>query len=191
MGVANTIIALAEGVEVVHSTVLGLGERAGNTPMEETVMALLTLYGIDTGIKYDQLYSLANLVKTLSGHHVASNRPVVGDSLFQIESGIIASWFQNCGEQNPTELFPYHWDVVGQPAAKVVLGKGSGIDSIKNALKNLGVAASEQEAMKVVVAVKNFSLNSKRLLTEKEFRQVVDTTLPEKAVRSGQAHTER
>jgi isopropylmalate/homocitrate/citramalate synthase len=71
------------------------------------------------------------------------------------------------------------------------LGKGSGIDSIKNALKNLGVAASEQEAMKVVVAVKNFSLNSKRLLTEKEFRQVVDTTLPEKAVRSGQAHTER
>jgi isopropylmalate/homocitrate/citramalate synthase len=190
MGVANTIIALAEGVEVVHSTVLGLGERAGNTPMEETVMALLTLYGIDTGIKYDQLYSLATLVKTLSGHHVASNRPVVGDALFQIESGIIASWFQNCGEQNPTELFPYHWDVVGQPAARVVLGKGSGIDSVKNALKNLGVQASEEEAMKVVANVKNFSLGCKRLLTEEEFRKVVDTTLPDKAVGSGQAvHT--
>ena len=54
MGVANTIMAVAEGVEVVHSTVLGLGERAGNVPMEETAMALLTLYGIDTGLKYDK-----------------------------------------------------------------------------------------------------------------------------------------
>ena len=59
MGVANTVMALAEGVEVVHSTVLGLGERAGNVPLEETAMALLTLYGVDTGIKYDKLYKLA------------------------------------------------------------------------------------------------------------------------------------
>src|ERR1700729_2255476 len=103
MGVANTIMALAEGVEVVHSTVLGLGERAGNVPLEETAMALRTLYGIDIGIKYDKLYGLANLVKQLSGHAVASNRPVVGDQLFQIESGIIASWFQNCGDQHTTE----------------------------------------------------------------------------------------
>ncbi len=43
MGIANTIMAVAEGVEVIHSTVLGLGERAGNVPMEETAMALLTL----------------------------------------------------------------------------------------------------------------------------------------------------
>ena len=72
MGVANTIMALAEGVEVVHSTVLGLGERAGNVPIEETAMALLTLYGIDTGIKYDKFYGLAQLVEQLSGHAVAT-----------------------------------------------------------------------------------------------------------------------
>src|SRR6201997_4023147 len=110
MGIANTIMAVAEGVEVIHSTVLGLGERAGNVPMEETAMALLTLYGIDIGLKYEKLYSLARLVEQLSGHKVASNRPVVGEALYQIESGIIASWFQNCGAQKPTELFPYHWD---------------------------------------------------------------------------------
>ena len=85
MGIANTIMALAEGVEVVHSTVLGLGERAGNVPIEETAMALLTLYGIDTGLKYDKLYGLARLVEQLSGHKVASNRPVVGEQLFQID----------------------------------------------------------------------------------------------------------
>ncbi len=181
MGVANTIMALAEGVEVVHSTVLGIGERAGNTPMEETVMALLTLYGIDIGLKYDKLYSLAHLVRQLSGQLVPTNKPVVGEALFQIESGIIASWFQNCGDENPTELFPYRWDLVGQPPAKVVLGKGSGIDSIKAALVRLGVQASEEEAMSVVSAVKEFSLKHKRLLTDQEFRSIVASTLPQKA----------
>ena len=178
MGIANTIMAVAEGVEVIHSTVLGLGERAGNVPIEETAMALLTLYGIDTGLKYDKLYGLARLVEQLSGHKVASNRPVVGEQLFQIESGIIASWWQNCGKDNPTELFPFHWDVVGQPPAKVVLGKGSGIDSIKAALKGIGVEANDEEAMQVVVGVKEFSLQHKRLLTDEEFRSVVAKVLP-------------
>jgi isopropylmalate/homocitrate/citramalate synthase len=180
MGIANTVMALAEGVEVVHSTVLGLGERAGNVPIEETAMALLTLYGIDTGLKCDKLYGLARLVEQLSGHRVASNRPVVGEQLFQIESGIIASWWQNCGKDNPTELFPFHWDVVGQPPAKVVLGKGSGIDSIKAALKDIGVQATEEEAMQVVAGVKEFSLEHKRLLTDAEFRAVVAKVLPNK-----------
>jgi isopropylmalate/homocitrate/citramalate synthase len=180
MGIANTIMAVAEGVEVIHSTVLGLGERAGNVPIEETAMALLTLYGIDSGIKYDKLYGLARLVEQLSGHKVASNRPVVGEQLFQIESGIIASWWQNCGKDNPTELFPFHWDVVGQPPAKVVLGKGSGIDSIKAALKGIGVEANDEEAMQVVVGVKEFSLQHKRLLTDEEFRSVVARVLPNK-----------
>jgi len=181
MGVANTVMALAEGVEVVHSTVLGLGERAGNTPMEETVMALLMLYGVDTGIKYEKLYGLARLVEDLAGHKVPSNKPVVGDQLFQIESGIIASWFQNCGNEYATELFPYRWDVVGQAPAKVVLGKGSGIDSVKAALKNMGAEASEAEAMSVVAAVKEFSLRHKRLLTDAEFQSVVESTLPAKS----------
>src|SRR5579864_8810830 len=180
MGVANTIMAVAEGVEVVHSTVLGIGERAGNTPMEETVMALLTLYGIDTGIKHEKLYELAKLVQDLSGHAVPKNKPVVGDQLFQIESGIIASWWQNCGESNATELFPYRWDVVGQAPAKIVLGKGSGIDSIRAALKSMGVDFTEEEAMQVVMAVKELSLGTKRLLTDEEFRGVVEKTLPHK-----------
>lgn len=182
MGIANTIMAVAEGVEVIHSTVLGLGERAGNVPMEETAMALLTMYGIDTGLKYDQFYKLAHMVKELSGHAVASNRPVVGEALFQIESGIIASWWQNCGQDHPTELFPFRWDVVGQPAPKVVLGKGSGIDSIKAALRAHGMEFTEEEAMQVVMAVKTHSLEHKRLLTQDEFVSIAEKTLPHRAV---------
>src|SRR5450830_91434 len=79
MGVANTIMALAEGVEVMHTTVLGIGERAGNTPMEETAMALLTLYGVDTGLNYAKFFELAHLVAELSQTPILPNRPVVGD----------------------------------------------------------------------------------------------------------------
>jgi isopropylmalate/homocitrate/citramalate synthase len=177
MGVANTIMALAEGVEVMHTTVLGIGERAGNTPMEETAMALLTLYGVDTGLNYAKFFELAHLVAELSQTPILPNRPVVGDQLFHIESGIIASWFQNCGVDNPTELFPYRWDVVGQPPAQIVYGKGSGIDSIKGALKSIGLAYTEDEAMKVLAAVKQFSLDHKRLLTPDEFKRVSTETL--------------
>jgi len=179
MGIANTVMAVAEGVEVIHSTVLGIGERAGNVPMEETAMALLTLYGIDTGLKYNKFFKLAQLVEKLSGHRVASNRPVVGEQLFQIESGIIASWWMNCGEEKATELFPFRWDVVGQQAPKIVIGKGSGIDSIKAKLKELGIEASEEEAMKVLMAIKQHSLSTKSLLTNEEVRKVVASVLPQ------------
>ena len=184
MGIANTIMAVAEGVEVIHSTVLGIGERAGNIPMEETVMGLLTLYGVDTGLKYDRLYSLAHLVEKLSGHAVPKNHPVVGDLLFAIESGIIASWYQNCGDENATELFPFRWELVGQSPARVVMGKGSGIDSVKNRLEKNGVNFTEEEAMSVVSAVKDFSLRHKRLLTDQEFDSIVESVLAHKVAGS-------
>ena len=60
----------------------------------------------------------------------------------------------------------------------MVFGKGSGIDSIKNGLKKLGVEFTEEEAMQVVMAVKEFSLQHKRLLTAAEFRSIVAKTLP-------------
>jgi isopropylmalate/homocitrate/citramalate synthase len=75
-------------------------------------------------------------------------------------------------------LFPYRWDVVGQAAPKIVIGKGSGIDSIKSALKNIGVEFTEEEAMQVLAAVKEHSLGTKQLLTDAEFRGVVEKTIP-------------
>lgn len=177
LGVANTIMALAEGVEVIHSTVLGIGERAGNTPMEETVMALLTMYGVDVGIKYDKLTGLAKLVQELSGQAVPGNKPVVGDGLYKIESGIIASWFKNCDYQYATELFPFRWEVVGQPSAEIVMGKGSGIDSIKMWLHKLEIETNEDEAMAVLGAVKQFGLKNKRLMSEAEFESLANQTL--------------
>ena len=181
MGVANTIMALAEGVDVMHTTVLGIGERSGNTPMEETVMALKTMYGVDTGIDCTKLTPLANLVQRLAGVAVPSNKPIVGSALYQIESGIIASWFKNCGEKFATELFPIRWNAVGQPPAEVVMGKGSGIDSVNMWLQDIGMQVSDDDAMKVMAAVKAHSLKNKRLLSRAEFRDLAKRVLAERA----------
>ena len=177
LGVANTIMALAEGVEVMHTTVLGIGERAGNVPMEETAMALLTMYGIDLGLDYSKLTKLAKLVQERSGIAVPWNKPVVGDKLYNVESGIITSWLRNCGDTDPTELFPYRWDLVGQAPADPVLGKGSGLDSVKAWLERAHLKATEDEVAKILSIVKTFSLNNKRLLTEAEFREIADDVI--------------
>jgi isopropylmalate/homocitrate/citramalate synthase len=177
LGVANTLMAVAEGVEVIQSTVLGIGERAGNVPMEETVMALLTMYDIDIGIKTHKLKPLADLVAEISGVLVPKNRPVVGDDLFKVESGIIATWLINCGYEDQTEVMPFRPSLVGQKEPEVVMGKGSGIDSVKNWLQKFQIIASEEKAMEILMAVKDWGLIHKRLMTDDEFRKVAEETL--------------
>ena len=177
MGVANTIMALSLGVEVMHTTVLGIGERSGNTPMEDVVMALKTMYGVDVGLDTTKLTPLANLVQRLTGVAVPTNKAIVGSGLYQIESGIIASWFKNCGEKNATELFPIRWSAVGQPPAEVVMGKGSGIDSVNMWLQDVGMQVSEEDAMKVLQATKLYSLKNKKMLSHAEFRDLARSVL--------------
>ena len=177
LGVANTLLSLAEGVEIVHSTVLGIGERSGNAPTEDIVMALLTMYGIDLGIKTEKLYPLAKLVEELSQIKVPSNKSIVGDMLYQVESGIIANWFKNCGEEHLTELFPMRPELVGQPKADVVMGKGSGIDSVNIWLDKIGIKASEEEAADILKECKALGESTKKLLTEEQFRDIVDRNI--------------
>jgi len=140
--------------------------------MEEMVMALKSMYGIDVGIDTTKLTPLANLVQRLTGVAVPSNKAIVGSGLYQIESGIVASWFKNAGEKNATEVFPLRWSAVGQPPAEVVMGKGSGIDSVNQWLQEIGMQVSEDDAMKILQAVKLYSLKTKKLLSRGEFRDI-------------------
>ncbi len=181
LGVANTIMACAEGVEVIQSTVLGLGERAGNVPMEETVMALLTLYGIDCGIKTEKLKSLADMVAEVSGAIVPRNRPIVGDDLFKIESGIIATWLLNCGEEDLTTVVPFRPSMVGQKSPVAVIGKGCGIDNVKHYLDKFQIQYTEEQAMELLMAIKEWGLKAKRLMEDDEFRRFAEDFLEKKS----------
>ncbi|MGZ8631940.1 MAG: LeuA family protein [Actinomycetota bacterium] len=173
LGVANTLIAIAEGVEVIQTTVTGIGERAGNTPMEETVLALLTMYGLDTGIRTERFYELSKLVMSIAGVAQPSNRPVVGERLYNVESGIITTWVRNVGDEL-TESFPYRPELVGQPAPVLVLGKGSGIDSVAAALERLGLSASDEQALAILDEVKARSLETKGLVDDEAFAAIVE-----------------
>jgi isopropylmalate/homocitrate/citramalate synthase len=173
LGVANTLIAVAEGVDVIQTTMTGIGERAGNTPMEETVLALLTMYGVDTGIDTTRFFELSKLVMGLAGVTQPSNRPVVGERLFNVESGIITTWVRNVGDQL-TESFPYRPELVGQPPPVLVLGKGSGLDSVAAALERLGRSATPEQIELILSEVKERSLAEKGLLDDDRFLEIVD-----------------
>lgn len=173
LGVANTINAVLAGAEVIHSTVLGIGERAGNTPMEETALALLTLYGIDVGIDFGKLNELSKLVQKLTGVEVPRNRPFIGDWAYNIESGIVTGWYKNVFEADPTIVYPVHPDFVGHEAPSILMGKKSGLDNVALWTKKLGIDLDPGLEMPVLQAVKQKSHDLKRVLTEDEFIEII------------------
>src|SRR3981081_3481828 len=89
LGVANTISALAAGASVAQTTITGLGERARTVPVEDVLMSLLCLYGIDIGIHTERFCETSRFVLDLAKVKVPPNRPIVGDKLYEVEAGII------------------------------------------------------------------------------------------------------
>jgi isopropylmalate/homocitrate/citramalate synthase len=172
LGVANTLLAVAEGVEVIQTTVTGIGERAGNTPMEETVLALRTMYDVDAGIRTESFFELSKLVMGLAGVSQPSNRPVVGERLYNVESGIITTWVRNVGDEL-NESFPYRPELVGQPPPELVLGKGSGLDSVAAWLDKHDLSATTGEIEQILVEAKARSLAKKGLIDDEEFLEIV------------------
>ena len=130
MGVANTLLAMAAGCQVAHTSISGLGERAGNCAYEELALAMKTMYDVDVGLNTEKFVEVSRLTLQIAGVKVAPNRCVVGEELYDIESGIIVSWLKNAGKDFPTELVPFRAGLVGQREPRPVIGKGSGIDSI-------------------------------------------------------------
>ena len=90
---------------------------------------------------------------------------------------IIATWLLNCGPENQTEVVPFRPSLVGQSEPEAVIGKGSGIDNIKHFLDKFQIKASEEQAMEVLMAVKEWGLVHKRLMKDDEFRQLAEETL--------------
>lgn len=181
LGVANTIAALANGASVAHVTVSATGERAGNVPLEDTVMALRTMYGVDMGIKTEVLYELSKLVQKLAGIELPPNRPIVGDALYYIESGIVTMFHRRCKDVEPLEYIPFAPEMIGRPGPDVALGKGSGIANIEEHLERRGLAATADQANDILSRVKQFSIENKRLLTSAEFEEIANAVLGRKA----------
>ena len=182
LGVANTIAALSAGASVAHTTVTGLGERAGNVPMEDVVLALKCLYGVDLGIRTEKFCEVSKFVMDLARVTQPPNRPIVGDKLYEVESGIIAGWIRMARKEHPLEYVPFAPELVGQKPVNIVLGKNSGPPSMDEWCEKLGIKATDEEKMQILQGVKAKSFEKKDLLTTDEFKAIVAGVLQKAAV---------
>ncbi|MDD4162648.1 MAG: 2-isopropylmalate synthase [Methanothrix sp.] len=171
MATANTVAALRAGAAQAHVTVNGIGERAGNASLEEVVMALESLYKIDTGIKCQDIYQLSRLVSRMTGLPMAPNKAIVGENAFTHEAGIHVH-----GLLADTSTYePIHPETVGRKR-RIVLGKHAGRASVELALREFGISASELQLAQIVARVKELGDKGKRV-SDADLQTIADTVL--------------
>lgn len=174
LGVANTIAGVLAGAETVHVSVNGIGERTGNASLEQTVMALKQLYGVESNIRYEKLRKVSKGIAEFARVYPPPQAPIVGDGIFTIESGIVAGWWNNVEEINkPLEIFPFLPSLVGHDPIKVVMGKKSGRDSVLYKAKKLGMSLTEERVTKILDRVKSEAVLRKRSLSDREFEEIL------------------
>ena len=148
LATAAAVAAVQAGATWVQGTVNGMGERAGNANLVEVALALEALYGIPTRLDLGKARELAALVRERSGYELAPWTPVTGENLFTRESGAVASQFHD-----PPAIEPYASGLVGAER-RIVLGKKSGIDSIRLKAEELGLDIPADRHAELLAAVK-------------------------------------
>jgi 2-isopropylmalate synthase len=147
LAVANSLAAVAAGAGQVECTVNGIGERAGNTSLEEVVMALKTrrdaFEGRDTRIRTREIYPSSRLLSSVTGVQVQPNKAIVGDNAFAHEAGI---------HQDGVLKAAITYEImtpesIGRASNELVLGKHSGRHAFRDRLAELGFAAIEGEEL--------------------------------------------
>ena len=169
MGVATSLAALTAGAEVIHTSVAGLGERTGNTPLDEVAVSAKTLYGVDSNIKFDKLYEISHQVIDISKFKISPSKPVIGGRAFTRESGMGVDLVKT----QPLALFGITPSWVGQKP-QYVLGKKSGLNSVDMKLDDLGMPKlSDDQKKAVLTRIKELSLIKKGLVNDNEFVAIV------------------
>jgi len=169
LGVATSIAAVAAGAEVVHASIAGIGERTGNTPLEEVAVALRTLLNVELGIDFSKLTEIGRKVAEIAKIQLPLSKPVIGENTFTRESGMGLNLIQ----EMPLALFALNPAFVGQEP-RYVLGKKSGLASVEMKIKDLRLEPLSAEGMKKALdEVKKIGIQKKGLLSDEEFKSVV------------------
>ena len=176
LAVANSLAAIQNGAGQVECTINGIGERAGNASLEEIVMALKTrkaLFGFDTDIVTEQLYSTSRLVSHITGIVVQPNKAVVGANAFAHEAGIHQDGMLK--EKATYEIMTP--ESVGVSQSAIVLGKHSGRHAFKARLKELGYDLSEKDSELAFERFKKLADQKKEIFDEDLDAIVADEVL--------------
>ena len=145
------------------------------------MLSLLCQYGVNTGIRTEKFCEVSRFVLECAKVKIPGNRPIVGDMLYQVESGIVAGFVRKARKEHPLEFVPFAPELVGQQPVSIVLGKNSGLPSIQEWCEKLNVQASEEQMLEMVRLVKEKSFEKKDLLTDDEFKAIVDRAVSKAA----------
>lgn len=171
LATANSLTAIERGANQAHVTINGIGERTGNCPLEELVMALKLAYAVDLGIDTTRLYSLSNLVGSLTGIKMPVNKPIIGDNAFTHESGIHVQGVLN-------NAFTYEAmspEMVGH-SRRIVLGKHTGANAVKSKLKELHLDLNDNQFCNVFKEIKNIG-DSGKCITDDDLIAIAITEI--------------
>jgi len=165
MAVANSLAAVGGGARQIECTLNGIGERAGNTALEEVVMAIETrhdYFGVSTNVKAEQIYRASRLLTQVTGIAVPINKPVVGENAFAHEAGI----HQDGVLKNALTYEIMKPSTIGRPSNSLVLGKHSGRHAFFDRLKTLGLWSPELDVNEAFVAFKALADKKKNVYDE-------------------------
>ncbi|ACB33634.1 homocitrate synthase [Leptothrix cholodnii SP-6] len=174
LATANTLAAFRAGATHASTTVNGLGERAGNAALEEIVMALRHLHGVESGVDSRALPHLSALVAQAAGRPVAAGKCIVGDAVFWHESGIHVDGLlkdrRNYESFDPAELGRSH---------RFVLGKHSGSAGVRAACERLGLPMPDDTAApRLLARIRAHAVDTKREPSDAELRGLYFDVLP-------------
>jgi 2-isopropylmalate synthase len=170
--------AVRAGASGVHTAMNGLGERTGNVPTEEVACAFEILMGVKTGVKLEKIHATSRLVSEISKMPVHAGKPIVGERLFKIESGVVTHYTSIMQEKgiNPVPV-PFMPDLVGRPPMEFVIGKGSGKVTADFFLHKHGLSANDDQINAILEKVKEEAYIRKSLLGEEEFINIARNIL--------------
>ncbi len=171
MASANAFTAVEAGCDAISVSVTGLGERAGNASLEEIAMALKLSGKYESTIDTRQLSELCRYVSMAAGRTIQPQKPVVGKTAFQHESGI------HCAAliKHPLSYQPFLPGEVGRSAHELVIGKHSGSASLQHYYAARGVTLTRTEAHELLGAVRSAASKQKRLLRPDELDRIYST----------------
>ncbi len=164
MAAANALAAIEAGADSIDVTVNGLGERAGNTALEEIVAACTIRLGLDMGIDLARIADLCRYVARASRKPIPSNKPIVGAAVALQESGI------HCRGMlaDPRAYQPFDPETFGNKASGIVIGKHTGKAALVHVMRGRGVALDTREIPALIERVRETSSLAKRNLRAEE-----------------------
>jgi isopropylmalate/homocitrate/citramalate synthase len=166
LATAAAVAAVRAGATWVQGTINGMGERAGNANLGEVALTLRALYGVESNLRLDSIREVSERVRELSGYELEPWKPVTGETLFRRESGAVASQFHD-----PPSIEPYSSELV-RAERGIVLGKKSGLDSIRIKAEQLGLEVPEERRADVLAKVKELGARKRGLVSDEEFRDL-------------------